>query len=46
LKRFTFVESEIDKIPNSNLIGAMELKTKNLSDGLKAWAKDWKLQYA
>jgi len=24
----------------------MELKTENLSEGLKAWAKDWKNQFA
>jgi len=40
------VEEEIDKISHSHLIGAIELKTENLCQGLKALAKDWKNQYA
>ena len=30
LKKFTSVEDEIEKISNSHLIGAIELKTENL----------------
>jgi dynein heavy chain, axonemal len=46
LKRFSLVEEEIDQIESSHKIGAMELKTDNLVQGLKTWVKDWKLQYA
>jgi dynein heavy chain len=46
LKKFTLVEEEIDKIPKSHLIGAMELKTEGLGNGLKHWAKEWKNKYA
>jgi hypothetical protein len=42
LKKFSLVEEEISIIPNAKLIGAMELKTENLSEGLKGWAKEWK----
>lgn len=46
LKKFTSVEDEIEKISNSHLIGAIELKTENLCQGLKSLAKDWKNQYS
>lgn len=46
LKKFSHIEEEIDKIEHAHKIGAMELKTDNLCQQLKTWAKDWKLQYA
>ena len=46
LKKFTYVEDEIDKIEHAHKIGAMELKTDNLCQQLKSKAKEWKLQYA
>jgi dynein heavy chain len=46
LKKFTGFEDEIDKISHSHIIGAIELKTENLCQGLKALAKEWKNQYA
>ena len=42
LKRFSHIEDEIEKIEASHKIGAMELKTTNLCQGLKQHAKDWK----
>jgi hypothetical protein len=46
LKKFTQVEEEIEKIQESHLIGAMELKTEGLCNGLMHWSKEWKNKYA
>lgn len=46
LKKFSNIEEEIEKIETSHKIGAMELKTGNLCQGLKQHAKDWKAQYS
>jgi dynein heavy chain len=46
LKKFTQVEEDIDKIQSAHLIGAMELKTEGLCNGLKHWSKEWKNKYA
>jgi len=46
LKKFTQVEEEIEKIQESHLIGAMELKTEGLCIGLMHWSKEWKNKYA
>jgi hypothetical protein len=43
LKKFSNIEEEIALIPSAKLIGAMELKTDELTEGLKGWAKEWKL---
>jgi dynein heavy chain len=40
------VEEEIGKIPDAQMIGAMELKTEGLQNGLRNWAKEWKNKYA
>lgn len=40
------MEEEIDKIQESHLIGAMELKTEGLCNGLMHWSKEWKNKYA
>lgn len=46
LKKYTRCEEEIDKFVESYKIGAMELKTLNICNSLKSWAKEWKLQFA
>jgi len=42
LKKFSTDEEEIEKFVDSKKIGAMDLRTKNICDGLTHWARDWK----
>lgn len=46
LKKFTNIEEEIDRFPESHKIGAMELKTKDICDSLKRYSKEWKKFYS
>jgi len=46
LKEFSALLDLIEVIPQFNLIGAMELKTENLTQRLKQCAKDWKHSFA
>lgn len=46
LKEYTNIEEEIDRFTESHKIGAMELKTKDICESLKACAKEWKLHYS
>jgi dynein heavy chain, axonemal len=51
LKFLTTIEEEIEKVTESYQIGAMELKTVKpntslIVEGLKQWAKEWKLHFS